>query len=254
MASQVGEAKRAFRSLAYHKLKGAPIFLEWAPVGLLTSQAAAGGDVAGGTAAGGAKEDDEAAAAAAEEGCTIFVKNLSFTSRSDDLRAAFEPKWRVRSATVVTKKDVKNGGKAVSMGYGFVEFRSPAEAQRALREATGLRLHDHVLQMQLSTSHPAAAAASASAARAKRSAAAAATGATVASDGKQPSSSGNGSGSKPGAESGGGGKGKPSEKLLVRNLPFQANAKEVKELFATFGQLKKVHACPEKPDAHPWMP
>ena len=41
----------------------------------------------------------------------------------------------------------------------------------------------------------------------------------------------------------------PSAKLLVRNLPFQASQKEIKELFQTFGQLKTVRV-PKKFDGH----
>ena len=34
---EAGEAKRAFRALAYHKHRGVPLYLEWAPVGLLST-------------------------------------------------------------------------------------------------------------------------------------------------------------------------------------------------------------------------
>eukprot|EP00325_Prymnesiales_sp_UTEX-LB-985_P026108 CAMPEP_0174729064 /NCGR_PEP_ID=MMETSP1094-20130205/52951_1 /TAXON_ID=156173 /ORGANISM="Chrysochromulina brevifilum, Strain UTEX LB 985" /LENGTH=189 /DNA_ID=CAMNT_0015931103 /DNA_START=129 /DNA_END=698 /DNA_ORIENTATION=+ len=38
----------------------------------------------------------------------------------------------------------------------------------------------------------------------------------------------------------GSGEGEPSSKLVVRNLPFQADKKEVTSLFGAFGQLKTV--------------
>ena len=51
---EVGEAKRAFRSLAYTKVRGAPMFLEWAPANLLQNKVESGGGGGGGGGAGGA--------------------------------------------------------------------------------------------------------------------------------------------------------------------------------------------------------
>ena len=241
---EVGEAKKAFRSLAYTKLEGAPLYLEWAPVGVLDGSAVAGTLAAsapgstGGTAAaaaatarnglpaangargggdGGEDEENDGG-----ESCTLFVKNLAFRSTSDDLRKLFEKRWTLRSASIVMKRDPKDDGKVVSMGYGFVEFANAADARAALREMSGARLHDHVLQLKPSAR---------SAGRTSSRKAAAAS-ATTAAGGSASASSYNG---------------KPSEKLVVRNLPFQANQKEVRQLFATFGQLKTVR-LPKKFD------
>ena len=231
---EVGEAKRAFRSLAYYKHRNVPLYLEWAPVGLLQppaataaaagtgGEASSGGAAAGASsaAAGGAEEEEGASG----EGCTVFVKNLNFKSTDADLRALFESKFKVRSASIVTRKDPKGGAKSVSMGYGFVEFKAAADAKRALREMIGVRLHEHVLQLKQSD-------------RASRGAAKTAA----------PSAASGGKAGGDGGGADGAGDGKPSEKLMVRNLPFQANAKEVKELFGNFGQLKQVR-MPKKFD------
>ena len=40
-------------------------------------------------------------------------------------------------------------------------------------------------------------------------------------------------------------KGKESAKMVVRNVPFEAKAKEIQDIFSTFGQLKRVF-LPEK--------
>ena len=130
----------------------------------------------------------------------------------------------VRSATVVSRHDSKaeskadsKAGRRVSMGYGFVEFRTAADAQRALREMGGTRLDDHVLQLKLSERSAAPAQPSPDKARKRASA--------------------------------GGGEvvGTPGPKLMVRNLPFQASKKEVRELFAAFGELKDLR-LPKKFD------
>lgn len=44
--------------------------------------------------------------------------------------------------------------------------------------------------------------------------------------------------------------GKPTNKLLIRNVPFEATVKELKELFGAYGQVQKVR-LPKKnsPDA-----
>ena len=226
---EVGEARRAFRAVAYSKLHGVPIYLEWAPLGLLGGGGADGADAApaagapkaaatGGApaaAASSAAADEEEEAAEAE-GCTLFVKNLAFATTSAGLRELFEDHWRVRSATVVTKADPKRAGKTLSMGYGFVELRTAADAQQALRRMAGARLDGHILQVKLS---------------ARRSAAGdgggAAAGGAAAGGGKQ-------------AAGGGSGAGEPSHKLAVRNVPFEASKRELRELFGAFGSLKTV--------------
>ena len=120
----------------------------------------------------------------------------------------------MRAATVVTKPDPKMAKKRLSMGYGFVEFKSAAHAQSALREMAGARLHEHVLQLKLSSRTSATGAASKDKGKDK---------------GKDKKAMAKAAGTS-----------EPSPKLIVRNLPFQANQKEIKELFQTFGQLKTV--------------
>ena len=135
----------------------------------------------------------------------------------------------MRAATVVTKPDPKSSNaKRLSMGYGFVEFKTAAHAQAALREMAGARLHEHVLQLKLST----------------RTTATATGAAAASSKGKKSKVAAGGAGG-----AGGGASMEPSAKLLVRNLPFQASQKEIKELFQTFGQLKTVRV-PKKFDGH----
>ena len=129
---EVGDAKRAFRGLAYTKLRDAPIFLEWAPVGVMDGEVPVGaGSADDAEAAEGSSTFGRKGAAAAEaeeaaeeeegadgaEGCTLFVKNLNFKTSSDGLRTHFERHYKLRSATVVTKRgtskaDAKAGGRS----------------------------------------------------------------------------------------------------------------------------------------------
>jgi len=98
------------------------------------------------------------------------------------------------------------------MGYGFVEFKSAADAQQALRRMHLSRLHDHVLQLKPS----------------ERASAAAGGGGDA------------GNGDKGGRAAEGAGPGKSTATLMVRNMPFEASKEEVRELFGSFGQLKAV--------------
>ena len=53
-------------------------------------------------------------------------------------------------ATVKTKPDPKNSGKTLSMGFGFVEFRTKEQANVAISTLDGHVLDGHKLQLKLS--------------------------------------------------------------------------------------------------------
>jgi cold-inducible RNA-binding protein len=57
----------------------------------------------------------------------LYVGGLSFSTTSDGLRDHFVPFGTVTSAVVVTERDT-----AQSRGFGFVEFASDAEAEKAI--------------------------------------------------------------------------------------------------------------------------
>lgn len=53
-------------------------------------------------------------------------------------------------ATVATKRDPKQPGKALSMGYGFVQFKAPSMVQSALKQLQHSSLDGHTLELKLS--------------------------------------------------------------------------------------------------------
>ena len=57
---------------------------------------------------------------------------------------------KVVTATVARKRDAKNPGKALSMGYGFVQFRAAEAAQQALKELQHSTLDGHNLELKMS--------------------------------------------------------------------------------------------------------
>jgi multiple RNA-binding domain-containing protein 1 len=113
-------------------------------------------------------------------------------------------------STTSSKANSNNDG-TLSMGFGFVEFADAATAQRALSQLQGVVLDGHALELKHST---------------KRLAPIAAV---------TPSNATNNSNST------------SSSKLICRNVAFQATAKEIRELFGSYGQLKRVR-MPKKFD------
>jgi multiple RNA-binding domain-containing protein 1 len=65
---------------------------------------------------------------------SLFVKNLNFNTTERTLEELFATIAPIRSITIAKKKDVKNPGQSLSMGYGFVEFHKRDDALKALRQ------------------------------------------------------------------------------------------------------------------------
>ncbi|RMC05937.1 hypothetical protein DUI87_17482 [Hirundo rustica rustica] len=194
-----------------------PLYLEWAPMGVFLSPAPQKGKAGvpgkedeAGLEPGESINDSEEAAAQEEEeeeeeeenipGCTLFIKNLNFATTEDTLKETFSKVGALKSCTVSKKKD--KAGTLLSMGFGFVEYKKPESAQKALRRLQGCTVDGHKLEVKLSE-------------RAVRPA--------VKSARKKQTA-----------------KKQKTSKILVRNIPFQATVREIRELFSTFGELKTV--------------
>ena len=75
----------------------------------------------------------------------IYVGNLPYSVRDDELRAAFEPYGQVTSAEVIFDKRTRR-----SRGYGFVEMANDAEAQRAIAALNGSDFQGRELRVDAS--------------------------------------------------------------------------------------------------------
>ncbi|KAH3911266.1 hypothetical protein HBI56_106400 [Parastagonospora nodorum] len=210
--SNIAQAKTAFMSLSYRKMKDSILYLEKAPKDLFKEGAVI--DVprtstSGGPAAKLSATDllEEAPEPEAANTATLYVRNLNFTTTTERLTEAFKPLSGFRSAKVKTKVDPKRG--VLSMGFGFVEFNSAETASAALRTMDGHDLEGHKLQIK--ASHKGADAAEE---RRKEDAA----------------------------------KKAASTKIIIKNLPFEAGKKDVRALFTPYGQLRSVRV-PKKFDA-----
>lgn len=151
------------------------------------------------------KEEDEEEEEEEEEqilpGSTLFIKNLNFITSEEALRETFSKCGVVKSCTISKKRD--KAGKLLSMGYGFVQYKTPEAAQKAMRQLQHCKLDEHQLEVKISE-------------REVKS------GLPKSKRGKQTARK------------------QTTSKILVRNIPFQATVKELRELFCTFGELKTV--------------
>ncbi|XP_028854976.1 putative RNA-binding protein 19 [Denticeps clupeoides] len=208
------EAKRAFTRLAYSKFQHVPLYLEWAPTAVFSTPAQisttkppaetqAGNEAVVKQAAEEEEEEEENEEDEEDEsvpGAMLFVKNLNFSTTEETLRQTFSKCGEIKSCSISSKRD--KTGKLLSMGYGFVEYKKADGAQKALRQLQHCKVDEHQLEIKLSER---------------------ATKACVVSHRKKQTA-----------------KKQTTSKILVRNIPFQATVKEVRELFCTFGELKTV--------------
>lgn len=213
-------ARAAFTKLAYRRFKKGIIYLEKGPKGLFIREPtkaeatsanvevkdnAVEATVTANDILGASKEVEESEVV---EGPTVsvFVKNLNFSTTTAQLSETFKGLPGFVVATVKTKKDPKNSSAYLSMGFGFVEFKTKEQAEVAIRTLDGKALDGHKLQLKLSH--------------------------------RQGGSTTNKNALA---------KSNKSNKLIIKNLPFEASRKDVLELFGSFGQVKSVRV-PKKFD------
>lgn len=133
------EARNAFKSLAYRRYKDSLIYLEKAPSGLFKDKFVRDPN------AKKAEEKKKPVSAIellepttksddvnSDDIATLFVKNLNFSTTPEALSKTFKGISGYRSSRINVKPDAKHPGKTLSMGYGFVEFDSKANAEKAL--------------------------------------------------------------------------------------------------------------------------
>ncbi|XP_068085647.1 probable RNA-binding protein 19 isoform X2 [Anabrus simplex] len=216
------EARNAFTKLAYTKFKNLPLYLEWAPSDTFTSSVTKEPKKNNAKKKGNEEDDntkvaekepeksedavDETSEEEDEEepepDTTLFIKNLNFNTREDAIKEHFKKCGPIHYVTVALKKDPSKPGELLSMGYGFIQFKKKAAVEKALKTLQHTVLEGHTLELKRSN-------------RTLQS--------EVATARKK---------TKIGKQTG--------CKILVRNIPFQANKKEVEDLFKTFGKLKAL--------------
>lgn len=135
-----GESKVAFKALAYKRLGNSVLYLEKAPLGVLSASptpAQPGSEVQESKG----KEDVAAVATA-----TLFVKNLAFSTSDERLTSAFRTLNDFVFARV-QRRPSKDGAAKLSMGYGFVGFTNAESAKRAQKAMDKTTLDGHLLSV-----------------------------------------------------------------------------------------------------------
>jgi multiple RNA-binding domain-containing protein 1 len=160
---QADEAAKAFRAVAYRRLGSSVVYLEKGPMGMFqeTTDAAGNSDrtlvtafkpitIAEQEDGSGADADEPALSA----GTTLFVKNLAFSTTAERLTGVFRGLSGFSFARVQTKPDPKrptvSGAEAprLSMGYGFVGFKTAEDAKKAMKSMQSFILDGHSLHVK----------------------------------------------------------------------------------------------------------
>jgi len=193
-------ASLAMKQLAYRNLRGAVLYLEKAPKGLWDGPASEGATA---TENALTTNQEGKTAESTATSATVFVRNLNFSTTTLRLTEAFKPLSGFLSARVKTRTDPSKPGQVLSMGFGFVEFRTISQAEAAIATMNGRLLDGHELLVQSSRKS-----------------------ADVAEERRKEDKSNKLNAKK--------------TKIIIKNLPFEATKKDVRALFSTYGQLRTV--------------
>lgn len=204
--SQPVVCRTAFAKLAYRRLGSSILFLEKAPADLFVGQqtptqqpeaeSSGGVQKTSGTDFLGQADDQDS-----QDTTSLYVKNLSFDTTTAQLADAFKTLDGFVHAQVKTKTDPKKPGQVLSMGFGFVHFRSKALAEAALKTMNGFVLDNHTLAVKASHKGHDAAEEKRREDKAKKTA---------------------------------------RTKIVVKNLAFEASKADLRRLLGTYGKLRVV--------------
>jgi multiple RNA-binding domain-containing protein 1 len=214
----VEDARKAF--LPHRRLKDTLIYLEWGYQGMFKDPsriqtpasraeeetqkllaAKLAEDAASTTVRDGPAEDDEG-------GSTLYIKNLSFSTTSEGLTRSMSKIPGFSFAKIKTKPHPTKTNIQLSMGFAFVGFQTRAQAQRAMETLQGFMLDGKPIQVAFANR-----------------------GAEPTTTDTKGTASSNNNELK--------GSAKPT-KLMVKNLPFEANRKDLQKLFESFGNIKSL--------------
>ncbi|TDZ60581.1 Multiple RNA-binding domain-containing protein 1 [Colletotrichum trifolii] len=207
--AQPVHAKAAFAKMAYRRIKDSVLFLEKGPKDLFKNDAPAAMTQGKESRPTGVQKlsvtellgrDDQEAGV---ETTSLFVRNLNFSTTTEKLAETFKPLDGFVSARVKTKTDPKRPGQMLSMGFGFVDFRSKEQAQAALKTMDNYVLDGHTLSVK--SSHK---------------------GHDAAEERRREDKARKAAGQR--------------TKIVIKNLPFETTKKDIRTLFGTYGQLRAV--------------
>ncbi|KPA75995.1 hypothetical protein ABB37_08145 [Leptomonas pyrrhocoris] len=248
------DARVAFTRLSYKLFNNAPLFLEWAPVGALTEEgdaiaaAAAASDL--GITAPNADSGTTAKDASAADSmvCTLYLTNLSFQTTEDELHAFLLdacPRLARSPDTLITRLVLQQ-----EQGRAFLTVADESTLAYCVAKINGKTLAGRALSCVVSKQtaqmqqHKQALAAEGDGTGRDVQARAHYSRHAEADDDDDPTKTAviarrrnDEGGANPQSKVPPGG---DPLKLIVKNLPFEATEKDVRELFAAFSEIRTV--------------
>lgn len=140
------EAKRAFKKLSYRDFKGNPLYLEWAPMDVLSGNDLSSPSQENAKMTGENIPKDMITTASDR---TLLVKNLNPDTTEEKLRDHFIKCGQILRTYIVRRSNTQ--GESKSLGYGFIEFQDRKGAEKALKRVQSSQLDDFTLNLKLST-------------------------------------------------------------------------------------------------------
>uniref|UniRef100_A0A1I8NPN5 RRM domain-containing protein n=1 Tax=Stomoxys calcitrans TaxID=35570 RepID=A0A1I8NPN5_STOCA len=213
------EARQAFKKLAYSKFKNVPLYLEWGPEDTFTTglngevliskveneedrnEPAEKENIEANNPT--VQEDEVAEEEEPESNTTLFLRNLNFKTVLETVYQHFKNIGQIHTVEIAKRKDPNNSSQMTSLGYGFIQFKKASTAEYALKNMQFTMIDGNQVELKRSDR-------------------------TL----KNPTASGERKKVQLTKQTG--------TKILVRNIPFQAKVREVRDIFKAFGELRSV--------------
>ena len=213
-------AENCIKHLSYYDLDGEPLYLEFAPEGLISPESEneknkdkknKNREIININEDDEEKKEDEINLVEGQ-GKILFVKNLDFSTNEKQLKKFFEKKDYIVKKVEIAKH--LKEGKNVSSGFGFVELKDEKMVLKAMKNLQGALLGGHSLKLSISKSNNDSNSKELLKNKRKRE--------TEYNDYEYEDEN------------------ISNNKLLIKNLAFEANKEELRKLFKVYGQVKNL--------------
>ena len=211
-------AENCIKHLSYYDLDGEPLYLEFAPEGLISPEPKESNNKFENKEIIDINEDEEEKKdddinLVEGQGKILFIKNLDFSTNEKQLKKFFEKKNYIVKKVEIAKH--LKEGKNVSSGFGFVELKDEKMVLKAMKNLQGALLGGHSLKLSISKSNNSDAKNN-ELLKMKRKRE------TKYNDYDYEDEN------------------VSNNKLLIKNLAFEANKEELRKLFKVYGQVKNL--------------
>ena len=223
-------AENCIKHLSYYELDGEPLYLEFAPKGLIESkkdfkneekekEKEKTKEIINISESEDEEEKEEGIDLLEGQGKILFVKNLDFSTNEKQLKKFFEKKDYIVKKVEIAKHN--KDGKNVSSGFGFVELKDEKMVLKAMKNLQGALLGGHSLKLSISKS-----------ANEKKD--------FLKNKRKRETELNDYDYENENIS---------NNKLLIKNIAFEANKEELRKLFKVYGQVKNLR-LPTKLDGN----